>query len=774
MRHWLLVLGVLISTACTGQIGPEVSNTLTESDSDTSAPDSPGIEAPDLPRPGDPDPDPIESGACDIVEVLSAPRNGCTSSGCHGAQFAGGLDLASPEVGTRLVGVPSTTDACRGTPLIDHEDPQSSLLLLVIDPERYAEATDPCSVPMPLGRPGVSPEDVACFEAWVDRLVQENDPPPPLPVPGEDYEPVPVESYLSKLKGLLVGGAVTEGELARVTEDPTALDGLVAEWIEQPQFASKMHDFFEVALQQRLVGDVNFEDQLDRIVGPNRDEMQRNAEASFAMTAWRIVDQNRSFSEVSTTQQWMMTTALLSMLLYTEQTPEELEIEHVVTSQLPEGAPDPVTLRWMADNRTWYVPGLREDCQTPSSFEADDVLDMMAGQISCRNSRDHRQEDMVFQPSDFTDWRPVTLRVATNDQPIEEFYDVASLRGVNEVWVRIPRAGFFTTPAFLANWQTNADNQFRVSINQALITALGASYSVADQTPQPNADGLFAEHAEPETACYGCHRSLDPMRLYFMNVFTESYRWRDEDVSGQPNFAFGGVTEARPGLPGLAETFAEHPRFPAAWVQKLCRYANSTPCDESDPEFRRVVQVFVDSGLDFKALVRALFSSPLVTGATYVPTFDTHEPVVSITRTNHLCQILDERLETEDACSFARSSLGLLPDDEFVRGSVHVIQTADTSSFHFAAAEQVCTRIANQLVRNDRRYRPSDPETETIPRIVEELMGLPPGHSRRDVAEARLSAHFEDARAAGASRQNSLRSVFVLACQSPEVMALGL
>ena len=44
-------------------------------------------------------------------------------------------------------------------------------------------------------------------------------------------------------------------------------------------------------------------------------------------------------------------------------------------------------------------------------------------------------------------------------------------------------------------------------------------------------------------------------------------------------------------------TLASHPHFAAAWAQKLCYFANSVACDETDPEFQRVVEVFVPKRL---------------------------------------------------------------------------------------------------------------------------------------------------------------------------------
>ena len=57
---------------------------------------------------------------------------------------------------------------------------------------------------------------------------------------------------------------------------------------------------------------------------------------------------------------------------------------------------------------------------------------------------------------------------------------------------------------------------------------------------------------------------------------------------------------------------------------KAIAQANSAPCSETDPEFRRVVSQFESSGAgpyNFAALIKELFASPLVTGAKATQTF---------------------------------------------------------------------------------------------------------------------------------------------------------
>ena len=59
-------------------------------------------------------------------------------------------------------------------------------------------------------------------------------------------------------------------------------------------------------------------------------------------------------------------------------------------------------------------------------------------------------------------------------------------------------------------------------------------------------------------------------------------------------------------------------------------------CDESDPEFIRVTQHFIDQNFNFKSLVVELFSSPLVTHLSEPESLVGSDPIISITRREHL------------------------------------------------------------------------------------------------------------------------------------------
>jgi hypothetical protein len=98
------------------------------------------------------------NGACgDIIDRVFAPS--CGDTGCHGAVAPQqGLDLVSPDVASRVVGV--SGKACVSV-LADPANPEASLLYKKLLP------APGCGAQMPLARPPISSEDVACVLAWI-------------------------------------------------------------------------------------------------------------------------------------------------------------------------------------------------------------------------------------------------------------------------------------------------------------------------------------------------------------------------------------------------------------------------------------------------------------------------------------------------------------------------------------------------------------------------------------------------------------------------------
>jgi hypothetical protein len=83
----------------------------------------------------------------------------CSGTGCHSAKAPQqDLDLASPDVASRVVGV--TGKMCLQL-LADPANPEDSLLYSKLLPSRA------CGAQMPLARPPLSAADIACVRDWI-------------------------------------------------------------------------------------------------------------------------------------------------------------------------------------------------------------------------------------------------------------------------------------------------------------------------------------------------------------------------------------------------------------------------------------------------------------------------------------------------------------------------------------------------------------------------------------------------------------------------------
>jgi hypothetical protein len=213
-------------------------------------------------------------------------------------------------------------------------------------------------------------------------------------------------------------------------------------------------------------------------------------------------------------------------------------------------------------------------------------------------------------------WRPVTVRLAAAGERLTPFYDLPALRMANEIAVRTPRVGYFSTPAFFANWTTNNSNQHRDTLNQSLIVGLGRRINPVDKGTSTILDnGKDGLHSDPTSPCYSCHQTMDPMRNVFRQAYTYSYHAQHDPAQlySTSTFDYLGEKAALASFDDFASALVKHPLYAGAWVQKLCYYANSSGCSEEDPEFLRVKKAFTDSNYDFHTLLLELFSSPLVT-----------------------------------------------------------------------------------------------------------------------------------------------------------------
>lgn len=708
---------------------------------------------------------------CDVAAIFE--QHGCTTAGCHGDAYRSTPPLVGKEFGLRLVGQRSLRPGCNAQ-LIDPASPDNSLILHLTDPARY-DASTACGLPMPQEGADMQPEEVACLEAWVRDLALQAGT-DATTGSGEAFEPQSVESAVAKAKALLNGGSVTEEDLATARASSDGLRSLVEGWVRDDAFEVAAKDLFAVALRTRLQGSV-----LDLLDGSQRFPASRLDAAiadSPAELAWGVVARNEPFTNVATTRKFVVSTAELVMLAWFETIASERSLTHTVVLS----AATPPSDAQAAADRRWVFPGPGRACDVSSSpasggylVSSAALLPMLFGRIPCRDANSYDLAAPRIRPEDYTDFRVVQLVPGMEVTP---FYDLDTLRGAQTLGVRVARPGFFSTLAFRINWRTNDDNDFRVTTHQALIGALGASIAAGDATEPLSEAGLNTAHADASTDCYACHRLVDPMRLYFSNAMTPAQFPRESGSTLQPTFAFLGVQSEAEGLEGFAETLAEHPRFAEAWTQHVCSWANGTECDEGDPEFRRIADLFRARGYQFRTLVTEVLTSPLTTGLAPSVQGGAAQHGIAIARQQTFCHLLQQRLGT-DVCATpsVAPALGLIPADSFLRGAAAPLITVDPNLFQFAAAEAFCRNVATLpaiVSTSPSALFPADDSALTINRIVERLMGLPPSHPRHRAAISALLGHYAAARDAGASALLALQSAFVMGCTSPDVLGVGL
>jgi hypothetical protein len=252
------------------------------------------------------------------------------------------------------------------------------------------------------------------------------------------------------------------------------------------------------------------------------------------------------------------------------------------------------------------------------------------------------------------------------------------------------------------------------------------------------------------------------------------------------------------------------PLFATQVAQQLCFWANSAPCATDDPVFRGVVQDFVAANYNFPALVKELFSSALITGAAATSTFPAdstgNETVpVSISRQAHLCAALSNRLNVPDLCALTAAVptsaqnttvtiAGSVAQDAFSRGSQTPVTPSYPDLFYRAATEELCENLANQVVDATGSPFTSSSTSCTngdgvLTKMVEQVMGIAPSDPIHDQALQILQTHCAAATAtkstttggrptgggtAASGQTTGLRSTFVLACESPTSLGIGL
>ena len=682
------------------------------------------------------------------------------------------------------------------------------------------------------------------------------------------FEAASAPAAVRKVKNLLVGLPPTDADVATAAAMGTSgLKQLVDTWMNEDAFKARFKDkmvfFFRNAFQQTSFSPLDdFKPQLlqnggfdfgplgANVVGDDAfARLVQNLQDSFALTAWEIIQSGQPFSDVLTTRKYMMTTALKSLYL-------QIEMPNDQPFAFNQG--NTTKLAWRIDTSGNPIP--LEDSLNPASpnyMVFDDQppaaggtsFGSIMGANTCRGGTNgagaavpysmnsgyatlfqrllgmtprspfeavkqttcfEHASKPYFTTTDVSDWQMVTIHPLQSGEAYVQPYDLPTLRKTTDLGLKLPRTSFFTTPAFLALWNTNDSNQHRVTANQTLLVAFGASFTSANGIVPLSSAGLDAAHSVAGSDCNGCHKSLDPLRQFWANQFDFNDR---NDFPSRAGFT-GAPANPRPttlggllamgnvnatgasmlDLGGLllqvqdgADASQPISRFAVAMTQKLCYFANSAGCLESDPEFRRVARAFEGSKFDFRTLVRELFSSPLVTGATKTATFADGGVMVSIARKDQLCGSLSARLG-RDVCALSvplpsqtqNATIKIataLPADAFSRGSEIPITASDPTLFFRAATEMLCENVANQVVDGASPVYASADSANAMAKMVTDIMGYPPSDGHYAMALQILKDHYAEVMAAtkgSTAAATALKSVFTLACESPTSLAFGI
>ncbi len=640
--------------------------------------------------------------------------------------------------------------------------------------------------------------------------------PPPVDVLGP-------AAYVGKVKNLLTGLAPTESEVAAVRNDPAALRGLIDVWMTAPEHRGKMLDFFRNAFQQNQVRIPDLQNSLGMVGGFQVNEtapynvqalLEQSLKDSFPLTVWRLLMNERPLSEALTTREYMLNPPLMSLMSFVD----EVQVgdsgfasnrflqRNPAFSFTLDATNQGITIAQTLDPRhpyyqRWSHPfgvTCRQPILTYSSTQTNggspdtavNLFNFLFGKMTggCTVGTANRFRSQ-WTTEDWNDWRLVTIEpIDASQESSPRFYDLLELRSTFKMRLKIPRVGFFSTLAFQSNWATNAANVARVTANQTLIVALGKSFDGSSSTMPIFDSTLDPAHATPGSSCYSCHQSLDPFRQFFRQSFSLFYHDQTDSAQRRVPAAFGfdGVQAEGEGVRDLAQILASHPRFAVAWTQKLCSWANSTACMESDPEFVRIASVFQRSGYRWKTLVRELFSSPLITMSRNTKTKEERGSALSVARRDHFCVALSNRLGIPDVCAMTtaeptalslaiRRYASFVPVDGYDRGLELSSLSTDPNPFFRIATESMCVLLSERVVDAgvQSRYSSQQPDV-AIDDFVATIMTLLPSDPRAVAARAILREHFDAARSAGASASDALRSTFALACSSPSSVLMGL
>jgi hypothetical protein len=196
-----------------------------------------------------------------------------------------------------------------------------------------------------------------------------------------------------------------------------------------------------------------------------------------------------------------------------------------------------------------------------------------------------------------------------------------------------PHAGILSSPMFLNRFPTTPTNRNRHRASVILRKFLATDIlKVGDRPSDPTQAVAFANPTREDPSCSGCHSVIDPLAGAFMKfsdndaeqVVPEREWYKEMVLPG-----FGDESMQVPDYPRalqwVAERIARDPRFPLSVTynafstltgQDVLTYppdgepAALAAWELQDATFRSIAGKFVDSGYNFKTVIREIVLSP--------------------------------------------------------------------------------------------------------------------------------------------------------------------
>jgi hypothetical protein len=668
------------------------------------------------------------------------------------------------------------------------------------------------------------------------------EPEPKLPEPSTpplEFDPLPRRIGIAKAKDKLTGLHTTDEELKQGATDE-GLKALVDTWTKLPEFDAVMLPLFTDVFQQNLAHDdepfqagLNLSSQ-GSLAPQSSIPLARSLQEMFARTALQIVKENRPFTEVATTTRYMMNTPIMATYAFIDVAPRgdngsRPKPDSWLRKKFPNYSftvkdglfahtvPVEQTLDENSANFNVWTPNSREFKPDMDSdygwgdepiripydqYAAGANFESLFGTLGNYFSGGKDGLPSLFTEADWNTWKWVNVRAPKTNENPTYFWNLKSLRTASEIVTPGPRVGYFTTPAYFTHWRATPGNSMRLQTNQALIIGLEISLVSREPLPASPTVTTAADHVKPGTACFSCHQTLDPMRDFIRRDYSAAGaapRAMSSPVYGAPIgaqsvFKLSAIPLTGLGVADFGQAIASHPDFAKAWTQKICNWANTARCADSDPELLRIADAFQNSNFNFKVLLREFFASPISTSELRTKSSDESGQITSVVSREQLCHRMSSRGVKPDLClllpvSFIYNPIGnnprfqasaAMPLTSYPRGVPAALVPRDPGILYQAAVDRACAYFANELVGNSPNFFNQHwPENgaasvqTALNEFVTVVMNVPASDERYTELRAALQRHYDqvlpllEALPRNSPASQAMKSTFTIACSSP-------